>query len=370
MENQGRVMGRQQKTLALEKPSQLLLRNLNAIVGTDVVVVNPPRDHVLGLLQEKLARTKVVGVTQDYAAYRYLAALPVSGNGPSADILYDALYPADLHCDTAVVYLPKSRELTRMILHMTHTILSPGGRVLLVGANNAGIRSAQPILAAVIGSTQKLDAARHCVLYQATASDIAPSFELEQWVTRYQLAHQSQALTVTTLPGLFSHGRLDAGTRLLLDTIDSQRGQRVLDFGCGCGVIGAMIRATWPTSTVDFVDTNALALLATQYTLTENDIPAGQIIPSDGFSDVNETYGWIISNPPFHQGVQTDYQTTTTFLQECTRYLNPGGVLHVVANRFLNYPPVIERFVGECRIIAETRQYRVYEAVRETSERR
>ena len=53
-------------------------------------------------------------------------------------------------------------------------------------------------------------------------------------------------------PGVFSHGRLDAGTRALLEVMRRfpVAGRRVLDFACGSGVIGAFLSALEPTARV------------------------------------------------------------------------------------------------------------------------
>lgn len=96
-----------------------------------------------------------------------------------------------------------------------------------------------------------------------------------------------------------------------------------------------------------------------------NDLPVDTIKPSDVFSNVQETYTHILSNPPFHTGVKTDYRMVTTFLQEASRHLVKGGKLRIVANSFLKYQPFIEANVGPCRVVAENRYYRVYEGTHE-----
>ena len=158
----------------------------------------------------------------------------------------------------------------------------------------------------------------------------AEPFHLDDWVTTYSLAVRQQALQVISLPGVFSYGRLDEGTQLLLETLETPPSARVLDFGCGAGLIGATIKQTWPSSKVDMVDTNALALEAAHRTMSANHLPIDIIKPSDVFSDVQGTYTQIVSNPPFHTGVKTDYRIVMTFLQEAAHHLEKGGTLRIV----------------------------------------
>ena len=166
-----------------------------------------------------------------------------------------------------------------------------------------------------------------------------------------------------SLPGVFAYGRLDEGTRLLLATLSDPMPARVLDVGCGTGVIGAVIQKGRPQTRVDMVDVDALALEATRRTLLANGLPVSdeRIRPSNIFSAVEGRYDLIVSNPPFHAGVKTDDQMVAAFFAQAAQHLNPGGTLRIVANRFLKYRPLIERQLGACRVVRENRSYCVYE---------
>ncbi len=48
-----------------------------------------------------------------------------------------------------------------------------------------------------------------------------------------------------------------------------------------------------------------------------------------------------MSNPPFHQGVRTDYNVTEAFLKEAKEHLKLSGKLLLVANEFLNYEVIL-----------------------------
>lgn len=355
-------MNLEKEVFSFHQTSQVLLRNLNVLHGSAILVINYPCDHFLLLLKERLAASHIVGFTYDYTAHRCAHALFCAASVSAHDLHYGAVYPVRRQYDTVVLYLPKSQLLTKLILQMAATLLLPDAHLLLVGQNNAGIRSSVMLLAETIGPSHKVDAARHSLLWQATMKVATPAFDLEEWGASYQLDVQQQPLTVESFPGVFSYGRLDEGTQLLLTTCTTPMAGRMLDFGCGSGVIGAALKRLWPMATIDMVDSDALALLATTCTLAANGMMAAAVYPSNIFSDVYTKYDWIVSNPPFHAGVQINHQVVTAFFKQAAGYLRPGGRLRIVANRFLKYQPLLEAHVGPCRILAENEKYRVYEA--------
>ncbi|MCC7354694.1 MAG: class I SAM-dependent methyltransferase [Anaerolineae bacterium] len=345
--------------------SQLLLRNLSGIRGSRLLVVNHPRDEFAILLKQHLPGAEVVAFNTDYAVHRYLCHAYVAAGLNPGDLAFGPTYgPLDKPHDLAVVFLPKSRVLAEMTLALVAAALRPGAQVFLVGENGAGIRSSRAVLERSVGPVRYSDAARHCVLFRATRDTGSASFNLDDWAAGYTVEMREWTLRVISLPGVFSHGHLDEGTRLLLETLDSPPLARTLDFGCGAGIIGATIKKMQPTAIVEMIDTSALALEATRRTLIANGLPSEGISPSEVFSNAQGIYKQIVSNPPFHTGVRTDYGAVTAFLKEAAQHLEGGGTLRMVANRFLRYQPLIEAWVGRCRVVAENRLYRVYEGVR------
>ncbi|CAN5674264.1 hypothetical protein BH10CHL1_BH10CHL1_46780 [soil metagenome] len=349
----------------LHNTSQLLLRNLNRMKGERLLVVNYPQDNFVLALHQQWPAAQITAFNYDYAPHLYLQSVYAHTNLPTDNLLFAALYHAqgELH-DVAIIFLPKSRALIQMSLRMVAAALRPGAQVWLVGENNAGIRSSSTLFEQQMGAVRTIDAARHCGLLQATAPEQPVTFLLDEWSTTYPLQIRQQTLTIASLPGVFSNGQLDEGTQLLLETLDAPQTGRILDFGCGAGVIGAAIKQAWPANFVEMVDANALALEAARRTMLANQLAIDIIKPSNVFSDVQGTYKQIVSNPPFHTGVKTDYRVVTDFLQKAVQHLDPGGTLRIVANSFLKYQPLIEAHVGVCRVVAENRSYRIYEGTR------
>ncbi|MBS7676150.1 methyltransferase, partial [Vibrio cholerae] len=81
-------------------------------------------------------------------------------------------------------------------------------------------------------------------------------------------------LKVVSLPGVFSHGRLDRGTELLLEHLDKLPSGNLLDFGCGAGVLGAAVKRRYPHNTVTMLDVDAFAAASSRLTLAANGLEA------------------------------------------------------------------------------------------------
>ncbi|SEP85671.1 MULTISPECIES: class I SAM-dependent methyltransferase [Pseudomonas] len=262
--------------------------------------------------------------------------------------------------DTAVLFLPKSRELTDYLLSVLAAMV-PQGALYVVGEKRGGIERAAKQLA-LLGAASKLDNARHCQLWKVSHPQAAPVM-LHERAERFELDVAGSMLHVVSLPGVFSHGRLDKGSALLLEHLDNLPAGALLDFGCGAGVVGASLKQRYPHNDLHMLDVDAFAVESSRLTLAANRLN-GTVLAGDGIAAAPIGLAAIISNPPFHQGVHTHYQASETLLREAVHHLRPGGELRIVANSFLRYPPLIEQYLGPCKVLAERDGFRIYQAFR------
>lgn len=256
-----------------------------------------------------------------------------------------------------VLFLPKAKELTEYLLQ---ALAAKVERLYIVGEKRAGIERAAKQLAQY-GRSYKLDSARHCQLWRCDISQPANKPDLTALVQSFSLNIKQQQIVVKTLPGVFSHGRLDQGTELLLAQLDNLAQGHILDFGCGAGVIGTVLAKMYPQSTVSLLDVDAFAIASAQLTLAANQVQA-KVIAGKGIDDAPYELAAIVSNPPFHQGVHTNYQATEQMLKQAAQHLAVNGQLRIVANSFLKYPPIIQQHLGNCEHLAQGYGFTVYNA--------
>lgn len=315
---------------------------------------------------------------EDYRGWLWVAPPPdpwlEGGSGPlwSADLsvcqawrergrrAYCELAPAIDAVPGAVLFWPKAHALGEWWLLALCAHLPEGTRLQVVGENQGGIKRVLKSLAALGLGCRKLDSARRCTLFETRLGrvELAPEAAWMMFAAR--------DLQLASHPGVFGHGKLDDGTRLLLDHLPralGRQGERVLDVGCGDGVIAASLahRGAAVTAT----DISAFAVAATRRTLTANDL-VGEVRHGDVYSAlaVGERFAAIVSNPPFHQERAIDYGPAGRLIREAPEHLVPGGSLTLVANAFLPYPDLLEAAFGGFSVLADDRRFRVYQAVR------
>lgn len=273
-------------------------------------------------------------------------------------------------CDTVVVFLPKARAELDLRLAMARHLGREGARLVLVGGKKEGIAGAAKQFQKAAQGAGKIDSARHCQVWTGHNSEPLTQFAMADWIQWSPLECAGVQWPVAGLPGIFSQGELDVGTRVLLETMADQplKAERVLDFACGAGVIGSWLQAfrkgrNENPGTVDGIDVQAQAVACARATY-ERAGANGEIFASDGLAGISGRWQAVVSNPPFHSGIKADTSMTERFLTEVALHLEPGGELRLVANNFLPYEALIERYIGPVEKLAQDRRFTVYQAFR------
>ena len=336
-------------------PSLLLLRNEEELSGKRILVVNTMRD---GFLHE----LKLLNPTSEIHAFSYnIADHQNSQKNKSITSHVGHCLPELEDLDLIIYFYPKSKPEALMMLDNIRAIASSKTRVLIVGDNKSGVKSAEKQFKPFAGEFYKLESAKHCVLFEFVDLTLLDSFEIENYQTTFTVQVNEQRFEVVSVPGVFNHGRLDDGTRLLLEQVSVLYKGKVLDFGCGAGIIATYLGLITPDLRLNCLDVNALAIYATEQTLKLNNLE-GHVILSDGMKKVSGRFDLIISNPPFHTGISTDYQIAEAFLETSKNFLKPKGKITIVANSFLKYPPIIEAQYGDYDIISKNNKFAIYSA--------
>lgn len=170
-------------------------------------------------------------------------------------------------------------------------------------------------------------------------------------------------LTLTSDSGVFSPGKLDAGTKILLERAPSPRLRGdILDLGCGYGPIAVTMATRRPRARVWAVDVNERAVELTRQ--NAESLGCGNVVaatPDELPDDVR--FAAIYSNPPIRIGKPALHELLRTWLSR----LRPGGSAILVVHKHLGSDS-LARWLGEAgfpatRLLSE-RGYRLLEVGR------
>lgn len=140
----------------------------------------------------------------------------------------------------------------------------------------------------------------------------------------------SHTLELHTQPNLFSPRGPDAGTLAMLEKVQLQPDDRVLDLGCGYGLVGLAVAARLGPQAVVLLDNDPLAVQAARRNAAANRLGELLIAAGDGPAAVwPRTFSLILCNPPYH----TDFSVARRLLEQSFAQLDAGGRLYLVVKR-------------------------------------
>lgn len=343
----------------LNPTSQLLARNEHTLAGK-ILFANPEDSYPHTLSGEQ----DVYVWSQSKALCDQLLRVGFDDGKLAFSAQWDTSLATDF--DHVVIYQPKAKELLDYLIAAVLPNLKIGGQIWLVGDNKSGVKSSMKRLTQGLEEVGKVDGAKHCLLYTGYKRQAARAFNFDDWLTRWQLDVAGQTLTLCSLPGVFGHGKLDRGTALLLQQLAEHRfmsdvsNARLLDFGCGDGVIALWLHKHTGAK-VTALDDSALALKATELTFAANEASDSvSLLASNGLAEVKGRFNYVITNPPFHTGINTDYSIAESFFMGVKQHLTLNGELFVVANDFLRYPPLLDAALGSHSRLLREQGFAIY----------
>ena len=137
-------------------------------------------------------------------------------------------------------------------------------------------------------------------------------------------------LKFETESSLFSPNFIDNGTLAMLSVIDFLPGDKVLDLGCGYGVVGILAGKLIGEENVIMCDISERAVEYAKINTMLNSVPHIDIRLSDGYKNVEENdFTLILTNPPYH----ADFSVSKNFIESGFKKLAMGGRLVMVTKR-------------------------------------
>ena len=177
-------------------------------------------------------------------------------------------------------------------------------------------------------------------------------------------------IRLKNLANVYSGESLDQGARFMLEHLPSgDQHQKVIDLGCGNGVLSVKLAQLNPNMAITCVDESHMAVASAKQNLFDNigEDRDFQFIANnclDGFID--DEYDLVVCNPPFHQQQAVTDHIAWQMFCDAKHVLGNGGQLLVIGNRHLGYDVKLKRLFGKSNVtlVAANKKFVILQATK------
>ncbi|MCG8499500.1 MAG: class I SAM-dependent methyltransferase [Firmicutes bacterium] len=137
-------------------------------------------------------------------------------------------------------------------------------------------------------------------------------------------------IQLRTVKKLFSPDSIDRGTLAMLSVVDLKDDDKVLDLGCGYGIVGIYAAKIIGSHDVVMTDIEEIAVSIAKENTVLNGVNKIRIVQGDAYDSVEDNdFSIILVNPPYH----ADFSVPKRFIEKGFRRLRMGGKMYMVTKR-------------------------------------
>jgi 16S rRNA G1207 methylase RsmC len=164
--------------------------------------------------------------------------------------------------------------------------------------------------------------------------------------------------------GIFSATEIDSASKLLIEKAEIPTHSRILDLGCGYGMIGIVAAKSCPTCYVILTDINKRAVKLAKENILLNRVGNAEARQGDIYESVQDgKFDVILLNPPMAAGRDIVLRMIT----KAPDYLNKYGSLQIVANKNKGGKILFDemkKLFSEIKVLAKSGGFWVVKGVR------
>jgi len=324
-------------------------------------------NDAFGALSLALAEHQVYSWNDSYLAQQALRDNLLANGYPADQVKTNSgIDLPSVAVDCVLIKVPKTLALLEHQLHRLRGILHRDSCIIAAGMARSIHTSTLELFESILGPTTTTRAIKKSRLILVERdhslnegqSPYPDSYELE--VDRcYQILNHAS---------LFSRDRLDQGSRLLIEHLPVDPDyRRIVDLGCGNGVIGLVAAAFNPAASLTFCDESYMAIASAEANFRAAFAQArdAEFRVGDCLQDVaDNSQNLVLINPPFHQQHSVGDAIAWRMLKDARRVLEQDGELRVVGNRHLGYHAKLKKLFGNCETIASNKKFVILKAVK------
>lgn len=166
-----------------------------------------------------------------------------------------------------------------------------------------------------------------------------------------------------TSSGIFSKKRIDKGTLLLAESMAVKKNSKILDIGCGIGILGITAAKLFNANVV-MSDINKRAVMLAEKNCILNNVEC-EVCQGNLYEKIKQNdFDVVLSNPPQTAGKEICFK----LIEQSEKYLKSGGNLQLVARHNKGGKTLskkMQEVFGNVKVIGKKAGYWVYGSVKE-----
>ncbi|MEE9423432.1 MAG: methyltransferase [Methylococcales bacterium] len=279
--------------------------------------------------------------------------------------LLSSLQEADGMLDLVIIKIPKTLALLEEQLYRIRPNLHDKTRIIGAGMVKQIHTSTLKLFERILGPTQTSLAKKKArLIYCQYDQNLKPG--KTPCPVHYIL--ENTHIEITNHANVFSRDSLDIGTRFFLEYIPTSRlPLRIVDLGCGNGLLGIIAAQRNPLAELVFVDESYMAIASAQanYKSVYKASRYAEFLITDCLSDVPENcVDLVLNNPPFHIHNAISVNVARQMFSESKKVLKKGGELWVIGNRHLIHRTTLKGLFGNCEVVASNSKFLIVKAIK------
>ena len=328
----------------------------------NILIVNDS----FGALAIALANHNITVWTDSWLAHEGLKQNYVANELAQGDVkIKSSIESPEGEYDFIFIKIPKSLAFLEDNLIRIKPLISSTTKVIAAGMVKTIHTSTLKLFEKYIGST-KTSLAKKKARLIFCSPDGSINTVKSPYPKNYNL--EGTKYIIVNHANVFSRESLDIGTRFFLKHIPkSEKYKKIIDLGCGNGIVGIMAADKNPDAEILFIDESFMAVESAKesFNLAFDESREAQFRVNDCLTGLeNNSADLILNNPPFHQDNAIGDEIAWRMFKQSRDVLKQKGELWVIGNRHLGYHVKLKKLFGNYETIASNKKFIILKSIK------